>query len=56
MKRGRAAGFRNAVASSDGPGQPKRLPSAVKAQSLALMTSSTTASEVWCSYSDRSWR
>ena len=48
--RGAADEFRKVEAGSVGLRQPKRLPSAVKVHSLAAMTSSTTASEVWCSY------
>ena len=36
--------------------QPNRLPSAVKVHSFMPTISSTASSEVWCSYSERSWR
>ena len=52
----RADGFRKSVRSSGGLDQPNRLPSAVKVQALADTISSTASSEVWCSYSERSWR
>ena len=36
--------------------QPNRLPSAVNAYRFTESASSTVTSEVWCSYSERSWR
>ena len=48
--------FGEVQAGSGGADQPNRLPSALKVHSFTATISSTVSSEVWCSYSERSWR